>query len=42
MDGIFDLFNAGEQEILYARDSSFVVSKVIQKDYKVTICLREK
>ncbi len=35
-------FNAGEQEILYARDSSFVVSKVIQKDYKVTICLREK
>lgn len=35
-------FNAGEQEILYPRDSSFVVSKVIQKDYEVTICLREK
>ena len=35
-------FNTGEQEILYARGSSFVVSKVVRKGYKVMVCLHEK
>lgn len=35
-------FNAGEQEILYARGSSFVVSKVIQNESILKIFLLER